>query len=312
MTAPDFQLDLRLVRRRAGRAAATYAEVDALAREVSRRMGERLDYIRITPTRILDLGCGLGADLPAFAARYPDVPRVAIDAAWPMLAGARNTHSPQKGFFQRLLGARPQAHDPAFLCADATALPLARGSASLVWSNLMLQWLHDPLPALKEMHRVLEVGGMLMFSTLGPDTLRQLRSALPGPDGERLHRFIDMHDLGDALVQAGFSDPVMDMEMLTVTYASLDDLLRDLRQSGSACAAAGRPRGLTGKRHWANLRAACEALRQDGRLLGEHLRQERDALDVATRPALVGDEHRLRAQAEEPYQCQLVGIVENE
>ena len=266
MTAPDFQLDLRLVRRRAGRAAATYAEVDALAREVARRMGERLDYIRIAPSRILDLGCGPGADLPAFATRYPDVPRLAVDVARPMLALARDAHGPQQGFFQRLLGSRGTPSAPGFLCADARALPLKRGAVSLVWSNLMLQWLHDPLPALKEMHRVLEVGGMLMFSTLGPDTLRELRSVLPGPDGARLHRFIDMHDLGDALVQAGFSDPVMDMEMLTVTYASLDDLLRDLRLSGSACASAGRPRGLSGKGHWSGLRAAYEALRRNGRL----------------------------------------------
>ena len=152
------------------------------------------------------------------------------------------------------------------MCADATALPLARGSVSFAWSNLMLQWLHDPLPALKEIHRVLEVGGMLMFSTLGPDTLKELRAALPPSDAEHLHRFIDMHDLGDALVGAGFSDPVMDMEMLTVTYTSLDDLLRDLRASGSANAATTRPRGLVGKGHWQKLRANYEQLRRDGRL----------------------------------------------
>ncbi|RTL27570.1 MAG: methyltransferase domain-containing protein, partial [Rhodocyclaceae bacterium] len=140
------------------------------------------------------------------------------------------------------------------------------GSVSLAWSNLMLQWLHDPLPALKEIHRVLEVGGMLMFATLGPDTLKELRAALPASDAEHLHRFIDMHDLGDALVGAGFSDPVMDMEMLTVTYTKLDDLFRDLRVSGSNNAALTRPHGLVGKRHWETLRANYEKLRRDGRL----------------------------------------------
>ncbi len=261
MTAPDFQLDPGLVRRRAGRAAAAYASVDTLAREVSRRMGERLDYIRIEPRRILDLGCGPGADLPAFAERYPGVARLAIDSAPAMLAQARG----ETGLLKRLLRFGKPA-EPDFVCADARALPLARGSVSLAWSNLMLQWLHDPLPALKEIHRVLEVGGMLMFSTLGPDTLKELRAALPPSDAEHLHRFIDMHDLGDALVGAGFSDPVMDMEMLTVTYTSLDDLLHDLRASGSANAAVTRPRGLVGKGHWQKLRANYERLRRDGRL----------------------------------------------
>jgi len=257
----DFALDRSLLRRRFARAAATSEGADILAREVARRMDERLDYIRIEPRRILDLGCGPGADLPAFAERYPGVPRVGIDSAPAMLAQARG----ETGLIKRLLRFGKPA-EPDFVCADARALPLARGSVSLAWSNLMLQWLHDPLPALKEIHRVLEVGGMLMFSTLGPDTLKELRAALPPSDAEHLHRFIDMHDLGDALVGAGFSDPVMDMEMLTLTYAELDDLLEDLRSSGAANAAVGRPRGLSGRKEWADARAAYERLRRDGRL----------------------------------------------
>ncbi len=261
MSMPDFQLDPRLVRRRAGHAAAGYATVDALAREVSRRMAERLEYIRVEPRRILDLGCGPGADLPTLGERYPGIQRVAVDAAPAMLAEARG----ERGLLKRLMRLGKPA-DPDFVCADASALPLARGSISLAWSNLMLNWLHDPLPALKELNRVLEVGGLLMFSTLGPDTLKELRSALPPSSHEHVHRFIDMHDLGDALVGAGFSDPVMDMEMITVTYTRLEDLFRDLRASGCNNAATGRPRGLTGKSHWQHLRAAYEALRRDGRL----------------------------------------------
>ena len=88
MTLPDFQLDPRLVRRRAEQAATGYASVDTLAREISRRMGERLEYIRIEPRRILDLGCGPGPDLAAFAERYPGVPRIAVDSAAAMLAKA--------------------------------------------------------------------------------------------------------------------------------------------------------------------------------------------------------------------------------
>jgi len=261
MSAPDFQLDPRLVRRRAGRAAAGYSGVDTLAREISRRMAERLEYIRIEPKRILDLGCGPGADLATFATRYPGVARVAIDSAPAMLAQARG----EKNLLKRLMSFGKPA-EPDFVCAEASALPLARGSVSFAWSNLMLQWLHDPLPALKEIHRVLEVGGLLMFSTLGPDTLKELRASLPSSSAEHLHRFIDMHDLGDALVGAGFSDPVMDMEMLTVTYTKLDDLFHDLRASGSTNAALSRPRGLVGKSYWQQMRAAYEALRRDGRL----------------------------------------------
>lgn len=261
MTFPDFRLDRRLVRQRAARAAARYAGADFLAREIARRMAERLDYIRLAPSRILDLGCGPGADRPLLHARYPEAAYLGVDFALPMLTPARAAGN----FLQRLFGnpKKPAAHTVA---ADAEALPLALGSVGLVWSNLMLNWLHDPMPALREIHRVLEVGGMVMFSTLGPDTLKELRAILPSATGERVHRFIDMHDLGDALVQAGFSDPVMDMEMVTLTYADLDALLRDLRDGGAANASADRPRGLAGKAGWATARATYQALAREGRL----------------------------------------------
>jgi len=270
-TAPSdaghFSLDHRLLRRRFERAASHYDEADVVMREISRRMDERLDYIRIEPRRILDLGCGTGADLPRLAQRFPQATLLAADFAAPMVAraGARlQAEAPQPGLLRRLLGGNPPP--PPHLVASANALPLARGSLGLVWSNLMFPALDDPLPALKEIHRTLEVGGLLMFSTLGPDSLKELRACLPGAAGERVHRFIDMHDLGDALVGAGFSDPVMDMEILTLTYADLDGLLHDLRTSGAANAASTRPRGLSGRAGWAKARAAYEALRQNGRL----------------------------------------------
>ncbi len=262
MSAPaDFTLARELLVWRFGRAAATYDEVAVLAREVARRMDERLDYIRIEPKRILDLGCGTGADFEALGKRYPKAMRIGADFALPMLDRARG----ERSLFGRLRSLGRSA-PPSLVCADAPALPFARASLSLVWSNLLLNWLADPLPALREMHRVLETDGLLMFSSLGPDTLKELRAALPSTHGERVHRFIDMHDLGDALVQAGFSDPVMDMEVLTLTYTDLDELLRDLRFSGSANASRARPRGLAGKSGWAAARNALEALRRDGRL----------------------------------------------
>lgn len=265
---PDFRLDRGLLRRRFERCAARYDSVDVLAREIARRMDERLDYIRIAPRRVLDLGCGTGADLLRLAERYPDADLLGLDFALPMLARShlrtRPRHSPMGGLLRRLLGAT--AHAMPALAADASALPVARASVSLVWSNLMLPALHDPLPAFQEVHRVLETGGLLMFSTLGPDTLRELRGALSDRTGERVHRFIDMHDIGDALVQAGFSDPVMDMEMVTLTYTGLDELFHDLQASGSNNAASSRPRGLSGKQAWAEARARYEQLRSAGRL----------------------------------------------
>lgn len=263
----DFALDRKLLRRRFARAAATRDDADVLAREVARRMDERLDYIRVEPKRVLDLGCGTGADLPRLAQRFPQAVLLAADFAPPMVARAGQRLrecAPSPGLLRRLLGSR-QAPLP-HVVADACSLPFRHRSLDMVWSNLMLPALDDPLPALKEIHRTLEVGGLLMFSTLGPDTLRELRGALPQTGGERVHRFIDMHDLGDALVKAGFADPVMDMEMLTLTYTDLDSLLRDLRSSGANNAAQSRPRGLSGRTGWAQARAAYEALRHDGRL----------------------------------------------
>lgn len=267
-TAPVFTLDRALLRRRCERAAGTVDGADVLAREVSRRMDERLDYIRIAPRRILDLGCGTGADLARLSARFPEASVLAADFSPAMLAraGARaRANTGGRGLLDRVFGRHPATPLP-HLVADAAALPLARASLGLIWSNLMLPALTDPLPVFKEAHRSLEVGGLLMFSTLGPDTLRELRATLPTTHGERVHRFIDMHDLGDALVQAGFSDPVMDMEVLTLTYTDLDTLFADLRACGARNAATNRPRGLSGRSGWQAARAAYERLRKDGRL----------------------------------------------
>lgn len=260
---PDFQLDRHLLRRRCNAAAATSDGADVLAREIARRMDERLDYIRHDPRRIVDLGCGTGADLARLSERYPEAEVVGIDFAPAMLAHARARGGKPSGLWRRLVGGKPRL---PVIAADATALPLARASVGMLWSNLMLPGLDDPLPALVEAQRVLEVGGMLMFSTLGPDTLKELRACLPARSGERVHRFIDMHDIGDALVKAGFSDPVMDMEMLTLSYSRLDDLFADLRRTGGNNASAARPRGLSGRGEWAGARARYEALRRDGRL----------------------------------------------
>lgn len=248
------------VGRRFGRAAVAYREHDFLVREIDRRMHERLDYVRIEPKRILDLGCSVGGSLAALAARYPQAQWLGLDLALPMLAQIDDRRSG----WQRLLGLG-KSRQPLKLAADATQLPLAARSVDLVWSNLLLHWLDNPLPALAEAQRVLDVGGLLMFSTLGPDTLHELRSAFA--DGyAHTQRFADMHDLGDMLVACGFADPVMDMEVIRLTYDDFDRMLAELRDAGSACALKMRRHGLTGRGRWQAVRAAYERLREDGKL----------------------------------------------
>ena len=253
-------VDRRQVGRRFSRVAANYEQADFFAREVDRRMQERLDYIKLEPKRILDLGCSRGGSIPGLAARYPAAQLIGLDISPAMLQAGQIA----RPGWQRWLGLGRQAQVQR-LAGDAVKLPLKSQSTAIVLSNLLLHWLDDPLPALAEAHRVLEVGGLLMFSTLGPDSLKELRSAFS--DGyAHTQRFIDMHDLGDMLVGCGFADPVMDMEVLTLTYDVFDDMLGELRAAGSGCAMKARRHGLTGRQTWARARAAYEGLRSDGKL----------------------------------------------
>ncbi len=254
-------VDSSQVRRNFARAAAGYDAVAVLQREIASRMLARLDYVKIQPRCVLDLGCGTGASLAALGERYPQARIAGVDVSEPMLRVGNSQRSRLRWLMPFLRGPK----SAALLAGDAQALPLKGCSAGLVWSNLMLHWLPDPLAGLREMHRVLEVGGLLMFSTFGPDTLQEIRACFT--DGyPPTQRFADMHDYGDMLVECGFADPVMDVERLTVTYPSLDALFRELKQSGAACAMNERRRGLMGRHAW---RLACERYEQlcaDGRL----------------------------------------------
>ncbi|MBK7899278.1 MAG: methyltransferase domain-containing protein [Azonexus sp.] len=252
-------VDTARVRRSFAQVADRYGEGDFFAREIDRRMLERLDYVRLAPQRILDLGCSRGASLAALRGRYPEARGVGVDGVEAMLP--RQAASP---LWRRWWPAAGAA-SPTFVAADAARLPFAADRFGLVWSNLLLHWLDDPLPALAEGHRVLETGGLLMFSTLGPDTLRELRECFADGHGH-VQRTIDMHDLGDMLVSCGFADPVMDMEVITLTYDSLAALGRDLRAAGSTCAMGDRRRGLMGRASWAALNAAYETRRREGKL----------------------------------------------
>jgi len=258
----DDWLDVRAARLRFERAADSSRAVDALAREVARRMAERLDLVRIEPDRILDAGCGAGADRALLEQRYPRSAVIGVDSAWSVLQQARPPQSMLARARRMISGSGAQA-----ACADITALPFAPGSFSMAWSNLALAWAADPMRAFSELRRVLAPGGLLMFSSYGPDTLKELRAAFSRLDVRpHVHRFIDMHDLGDMLVASGFVTPVMDMEVITLTFRDFAGLVRDLRDSGQTNAARGRAPGLMGRRAFGQLRADYELLRRDGRL----------------------------------------------
>jgi malonyl-CoA O-methyltransferase len=276
MTEPRFpppdprDVDPMAVRRAFARAAPSYDAAAVLQREIGSRMLARLDYVRLGPQAILDAGCGTGAAVGELAARYPGARVVALDVALPMLLAARMRSQGSRTVYRRLLGplvGRAEPPRPAFVCADMNALPFAGVSFDLVWSNLTLQWVNDLPRAFAETRRVLRVGGLFTFTTFGPDTLKELAAAFLRVDGHtHVSRFTDMHDIGDMLVQAGFADPVMDMEFVTLTYESPAALMRELRALGATNATRGRPRGLTGRNRLARVEAALEALRRDGRI----------------------------------------------
>ena len=256
-------IEPRAVRRHFARAAATYDAAAVLQREVGARMMERLDVMRLAPRMILDAGCGTGEALPELAARYPQARRVALDSALPMLAAARARARESRSLVERLLsplgGRAPGA--PSLVCADVATLPFAAGAFGLVWCNLTLQWVAELPPAIAEFHRVLEVGGLVTFTTFGPDTLKELRAAFAGVDAHpHVVRFADMHDIGDMLVEAGFADPVMQMEIVTLTYSDARSMVRDLKAIGATNAAQGRRRGLTGRRRFERALAALDAM----------------------------------------------------
>lgn len=254
-------LDKRLVRLHFERAAPGYEAASVFAREVGSRMVERLDLVKLQPAWILDAGSGTGQLAAALAARYPHARVACLDLSLAMLrAGAQRS-----GWGRRLLAA-VRATRCLPICGDVERIPLASARVQLVCSNLVLPWVGRPEVALQECHRVLAPGGLLMFTTLGPDTLAELRAAL-GPSGAAtIHPFADMHDVGDLLVRSGFADPVMDAEHLTLTYRDLTALLAELHASGGRSALSGRRPGLRGRAWRRGLEERYAAFRIDGRL----------------------------------------------
>ncbi len=257
----DHTLDKRQVRNSFERAAASYDQAAVLQREVGNRMLSRLDYIKHAPDVIIDAGSGTGHGTRQLRLRYPGARMLAVDIAPAMHFQAR----PFVSWWKQLLAVR--GNQTSHVCGDIEQMPLKDSCAGLVWSNLTLQWCNDINRTLAEVHRVLQAGGLFMFSTFGPDTLKELRQAFRSADNySHINRFTDMHDIGDMLVHNGFATPVMDMEYIVLTYDDVTSVMRDLKAIGAHNVTQGRRRGLTGKILWQTGINQYETLRIEGKL----------------------------------------------
>lgn len=255
--------------------AARYDEVAVLQREVASRLLERLELLKMQPRTILDLGSGTGHCSDALGKRYPKARIVALDLSEAMLCHTRRRFSRWARF----------RHRHGFVAGDAEELPFAENSFDMLFSNLTVQWSMDLEKTFNEFRRVLKPGGVLFFTTLGPDTLKELRASWAAVD-RRVHvnTFLDLHDVGDAMLHARLAEPVLDMEHITLTYRDSMTLMHDLKALGAHNINPGRSQGLTGPR---KLKAVIDAY--------EHFRQADDLLP-ATYEVVYG--HAWRAEKE--------------
>jgi malonyl-CoA O-methyltransferase len=241
-------LDIRHIRHAFGRAARGYVRHATLQREVEDQLLERLDYYEGAPQRVLDLGCGPGRASGVLRKRWKSAHVIALDLALPMLRQIRTGWR------------RPLTR----VCADARALPLPDASIDVLFSNLCIQWIDDLPMLFDEFRRVLKPGGYATFSTFGPDTLHELRSAWASADGSpHVSQFADIARIGDALLAAGFRDPVLDADRFTLHYADAASVMRELKAIGATNADTHRTRGLTGKAQFRRAIDAYESFRND-------------------------------------------------
>lgn len=252
------ELDASAVARAFDRAADSYDEHAVLQQEVEDRLLERLDDLPVEPTRILDLGCGTGRASQVLASKYPEAELVCLDASAAMLARL------QQRLDERSRQGDGGGQTPTLVCADMHSLPFPANRFDLVFSSLAVQWSDQEPRLFGEVARVLAPLGLFLFSSLGPDTLKELRAAWAEVDPRpRVNRYVDMHDIGDALVKAGFQDPVMDVDTLVLEYRRVMDLMRDLKAIGATNAARQRAAGLTTRRRIARVVEAYEVHKRD-------------------------------------------------
>ncbi len=256
----SFQLDPRQVRASFHRASVSYENAATLQRQVADELLSRLETFPLQPTVVLDLGSGPGRSTAALKRKFRRATVIALDLAPGMLDQARR-HERLFRRFERI-------------CADATRLPLGGSTVDVIFSSLMLQWC-DLDAAFAEARRVLKPDGLFLFSTFGPDTLKELRAAWGIADSSdrqvpsssnHVNQFYDMHDVGDAVVRAGLSEPVLDVDRIELGYPDARELMRELKAIGAHNVTAGRARGLTGKARLQRMSAAYESFRRDGAL----------------------------------------------
>jgi malonyl-CoA O-methyltransferase len=249
----QFRLDRGGVRAAFDRAGGTYESAAQLQARVAQELLTRLDTFGFEPRVVLDLGAGTGRVTAELKRRYPRAQVLALDLSFGMLKAARHNLRLWRRF--------------ARVCADAQRLPLKGASVDLVFSSLMLQWCQPLDAALAEVRRVLKAEGFFAFSTFGPATLQELRRAWAAADDyNHVNHFIDVHDVGDALVRAGFTEPVLDVDRLELLYPDALALMRDLKAIGAHNVTAGRPRTLLGRAHLRRMQSAYERERKAGGL----------------------------------------------
>ncbi len=236
-----FKPNKSLVAKTFGRAAVHYDDVAVLQAQTGDELLDRLSLVTLEPTTILDLGTGTGRNVSALSARYPHASLYALDIAPNMLHQAKQSYRATLGLKRWL----PKQKQPSFIAGDAEQLPLADNSVDLVFANLSLQWC-DLKQSFAEIARVLRPDGLLMFTTLGPDTLYELREAWATVDDyPHVNVFYDMHDIAEAMMQAKLAEPVLDMDKYVLTYSNTMALMKDLKVLGASNVAHGRRRGLT-------------------------------------------------------------------
>ena len=254
MTSDDaYRLRTSDIRRSFDRASECYDRFAVIESRVREEILARLELVDLKPRVILDAGCATGSWGGMLLKRYKRSRLLALDMSVGMLLQARMK--------------RPRFRKLDVICADAAAIPLPDASVDLICSNLMLPWCDDIDQVFREFRRVLSPRGLLTFSTLGPDTLAELRQSWRSVDDKiHVNLFVDMHDIGDALVRAGLAEPVMDVDYYHITYARLIDLMREIKAVGAHNMNHGRPRGLTGRNRFRSVEAAYNKFSRDGRL----------------------------------------------